>query len=315
MISRRLLAALVALPLLLGASGATAQVGSVDAAQPFLGVWELEDGSVVFRFMPDKVAILYRAAAFGHDFVNVYRVSYGEEGAELVRVGEALSASVGPDDAVQLDVGGIAMPLLRSPDLPEALVLQAYAIAVAAPVSNSRIAAIQAELAERVRRDQEVRSAGISGDADAQKRMLDVDADNTAYLRGLIQQVGWISAERYGAQAAADAFILVQHSLDLRLMLTVLPQIERGLPAGYGDAQDFALLYDRTRQHLAEPQRYGTQASQGADGAWAVYCLESPVMVDEYRSRLGLLPLAGYLAIMAEAYGVEEIAVEPDCPW
>ena len=65
---------------------AVAQETGNGASLPYLGVWQLEDASVVFRFMPDKVAVLYRKAAFGHDFVNVYRVSYGEDGARLVRV-------------------------------------------------------------------------------------------------------------------------------------------------------------------------------------------------------------------------------------
>lgn len=312
----RLLVALVGLVLLLSPRGAAAQVGSVDpAAQPYLGVWVMEDESVVFRFMPDKVAVLYREAAFGHDFVNVYRASYGEDGARLVRVGETLSASAGPGDAVRLEVGGIAVPLLRSPDLPESLVLQAYPIAVAPVLSAEEIEAIRAELAAREARDQSVRAEGLPGDSAAAEAMLMVDADNTAYLRGLIQRVGWISRKRFGPDAARAAFILVQHSGDLRLMLTALPQIERELPTGTGSPQDFALLYDRTMAHLAEAQRYGTQASQDADGSWAIRCLESEVMVDDFRARLGLPPLVGYLVILAEAYGVDEVSVEPACPW
>jgi hypothetical protein len=145
--------------------------------------------------------------------------------------------------------------------------------------------------------------------------MLRVDAENTAWLRGLIQRVGWIARDRFGAEAAGAAFILVQHSGDVRLMLTALPQIERELPTGSGNGQDYALLYDRTMTHLAEAQRYGTQASQDADGGWVVRCLEREPMVDDHRARLGLPPLGDYLSMLAEAYGVDGVGVEPACPW
>lgn len=292
-----------------------AQAEDGQAAEPYLGVWELEDGPIVVRFLPEKAAILFRAALFGQDVVNVYRVRYGAETAELIREGEMLTARAASSEAVTLELGGASLSLGRATDLPEALMLQAYPIAVAAVVSGEEIEAIRTELADRAARDQAVRSDVAPGDSAAAEAMVRVDAENTTWLRGLIQRVGWISRDRFGAEAARAAFMLVQHSGDVRLMLTALPQIERELPTGRGNGQDYALLYDRAMTHLAEAQRYGTQASQDADGSWAVRCLESDLMVDDYRGRLGLSPLSDYLSILAEAYGVDGVGVEPACPW
>ena len=295
----------------------------------------MEDGPIVVRFLPDKAAVLFGEALFGLDVVNVYRVRYDSGSVELIREGETLVARTGSGGAVSrgaepggaesggaesretvtLELGGVPLMLHRALDLPEALVLQAYPIAVAAVVSAEEVAAVRTQLAAREARDQAVRSGSSLGDSASAEAMVRVDAENTEYLRGLIQRVGWISSERFGAKAAGAAFALVQHSGDVRLMLTALPQVEMELLSGTGNAQEYALLYDRAMAHLAEPQRYGTQASQDAAGDWAVRCLESDLMVDDFRGRLGLPPLNQYLPLLAESYGVDGVEVEPACPW
>jgi hypothetical protein len=50
-----------------------------------------------------------------------------------------------------------------------------------------------------------------------------------------------------------------------------------------------------------KPQEYGTQAT-GRDGRYVARDLRDPGGVDERRARVGLGPLAGYLAQMTEHY-------------
>ncbi len=127
--------------------------------------------------------------------------------------------------------------------------------------------------------------------------MATVDADNTKYLIELVREVGWIDVERFGAPAAGNAFLIVQHSGNLPLMLAALPPIEKDVKAKRLDAQQYALLFDRVRVMLGERQRYGTQLGSNPQGELVVIPLESRERVDELRKELGLFPLGDYFKL------------------
>ncbi len=86
-----------------------------------------------------------------------------------------------------------------------------------------------------------------------------VTGENAAYLRALVLEVGWIDVQRFGYPTAVAAFLLVQHSLDLPLMLAAIPEVEKstGSQGLGGDA--YPLLVDRARLLQGERQLYGTQ--------------------------------------------------------
>jgi hypothetical protein len=91
------------------------------------------------------------------------------------------------------------------------------------------------------------------------------------------------------------AFVLVQHSGDIRLMRTVLDAVEKDLATTGSDGQQFAVLYDRTQLMLGRKQKFGTQIVGDGTGADVVAPLVEPNRVDEFRKQLGLPPLAEYL--------------------
>jgi len=132
-----------------------------------------------------------------------------------------------------------------------------------------------------------------------------VDADNTAWLVKEVRELGWIDAQRFGRSASNTAFLIVQHSGDLPLMLAALPEIEKDLKSGVGDPQDFALLYDRLQLRLGNKQRYGTQIGMNEKGEPIVLPLEDHAHVEKLRKDLGLFPLTQYLAIMKQQTGKE----------
>jgi len=162
------------------------------------------------------------------------------------------------------------------------------------------VAEIQGELARRRTVDQAVRR-----DRSRHEEMAGVDADNTAYLKGVVTDIGWIDVERFGQPAANAAFLLVQHSSDLPLMLAALPEIEKDVRAGKADAQNYALLYDRTQLMSGGKQRYGSQIRENDDGDLVVFKLEDPDRVDARRKELGLTPLEDYLALFGRAVKIE----------
>ena len=175
-----------------------------------------------------------------------------------------------------------------------------------------RVAAIQTELSQRRKRDQEVREGGLGSQPSEEdgKRMADVDSDNTAYLIELVADIGWIDSARFGPSAASAAFLIVQHSGHLPLMLAALPQIEKDIEAtGQGDA--YALLYDRIQLSLARKQRYGSQIGFGPEGMF-VGPLEDPEHVDERREKLGMQPLAEYLEFFQERNDGRPVQIRED---
>lgn len=157
-------------------------------------------------------------------------------------------------------------------------------------LEEAEVAAIREELARRHEQDQTVRKNHLR-----RREMPSVDADDTAYLRKLVADVGWIDAERFGRQAADTAFLIAQHSGDLPLMRAALPELEKDVRAGRLAAEDFALLYDRIQILGGGKQRYGTQIAENEAGESVVWRLEDPDRVDERRAAIGLGPLADYL--------------------
>jgi hypothetical protein len=168
------------------------------------------------------------------------------------------------------------------------------------PLAEAKTKEIQDELARRIVEDQAVRT-----DPARRGDMATVDADNTKYLRSLVVDQGWIDAKRFGRRTATNAFLIVQHSGDLRLMQGALPEIEKDMKAGIGDPQDYALLYDRLKLNLGERQRYGSQIGQNAKGEAVVLPLEDKSRVEEFRKAIGLFPLSQYLEIWKQQTGKE----------
>jgi hypothetical protein len=162
----------------------------------------------------------------------------------------------------------------------------------AKPVAAETLASIKAELQKRLRLDQAVRK-----DRKRHHEMQQVDADNTAWLRQVAVEHGWLDAQRFGTEAADAAFLLVQHSGDLPLMTAALPTIEGDVKAGRLHGQTFALLYDRLQLMQGGQQRYGTQVMKVDEkGDWVLRRLEDPDRVDERRKAMGLGPLKEYLS-------------------
>jgi hypothetical protein len=178
--------------------------------------------------------------------------------------------------------------------VPPELVLQPLKLGQPTELDATRIKEIADELLRRRETDQQVRK-----DPAKRKDMAKVDADNTAYLIKLVKEVGWIDADRFGAQASHAAFLIVQHSGDLPLMIAGLPAIEKDAKAKkLGDGQPYALLYDRLQLRLGRKQKYGTQIGESPKGELYVLPLVDPAKVEEYRKEIGVsISLREYLRI------------------
>jgi hypothetical protein len=191
--------------------------------------------------------------------------------------------------------------------VPKELDIQPLAFGEAKPVPVEQRKALQEEFKQREKLDQDVRK-----DPAKQADMGKVDADNTAFLKKTVQELGWIDAGRFGAQASNTAFLIVQHSGDMPLMLAALPAIEKDVKAKLVDGGAYALLYDRVKLNLGEKQRYGSQIARTASGEMVVLTLEDKAKVDQFRKEMGMTPLAQYLAFFKGQNGGKDVKFADD---
>jgi hypothetical protein len=263
---------------------------------PLEGAWEGKDENdqkVLRRFADGRLvrwsqgrAMVFRVVACG-----AAEITFKFQGQKL-----AIKYEV-HDDELTLIQGMSRSTSRRLKTVPEELLLRPVKLGPSTPVAADRLGQIQKELANRLQEDQRIREKLMDGlVGEVVEQMQKIDGDNTQYVKRLITELGWIDAGRFGREASTAAFMIVQHSGDLPLMLAALPEIEKDVQAGKADGQDFALLYDRTQLSLGNPQRYGSQIGQ-ANGKTVVLPVEDREKVDEYRKSMGMMPLTDYLKL------------------
>ena len=199
----------------------------------------------------------------------------------------------------------------RSFVLAVTLVLAVPALAAAQSTATpsmpvpARDEALRAALISRGREDQAVREVFLAGhhqDTTDLRRMSDVDADNTSFLKKVVAERGWPGKSMVGSDGAQAAFLIVQHSPDSAFQAKVLPLLEKGFAAGDVEGQHYALLADRVAVHRGQPQIYGTQASV-VQGRFVLDPIADSANVDARRAKVGMPPVAAYMRILDSVYG------------
>ena len=136
----------------------------------------------------------------------------------------------------------------------------------------------------------------------AWKEISPVDDANTAWLKTRLPADGWFRASRDGAQAAHDAWLIVQHSPDRVFQAQVLARMEPLAKIGEVNGSDYALLYDRVEMFAGRPQYYGSQY-RCENGHWTPSPIRDPATVEARRKAMGLSTTAENLARMTENGG------------
>lgn len=113
-----------------------------------------------------------------------------------------------------------------------------------------------------------------------------VDKHSTKRLKEIIKQIGWPTISKVGVKASDSAWLLVQHSPDLKFMKLCL-KLMKSAPKGEVKPANIAYLEDRVLTIEGKPQIYGTQF------LWSNNKLEAlPIKdaknVDKLRASVGL---------------------------
>ena len=169
---------------------------------------------------------------------------------------------------------------------------------------NMRDEALRAELREMFRVDQELRNKWIEEGDDQQlaSRVGEVDQQNTARMRQIVDAHGWPGKTLVGEDAAHAAWLLVQHAdADREFQKRCLELMAAAGPDEVRPS-DLALLVDRVRVGEHQPQVYGSQFWTDQDGVFGPRPIEDEALVDERRASVGLGTLDEYRKTMAGIY-------------
>lgn len=307
--SRSLLAFLL---LLFGCSGdLTANLAQDGLPQEWLGAWEergsRRDKELLLNIEPERI--------IQHDGTELtVRGVIRREGEVLVLRNQGLKVEwrVAQSGSALLvtDESGTFRSYQRLRRVPRELRLEPLHLARSRPLRPERIREIQAEIERRFRVEQAVLQA--TEPADRLAKFEPIRRENREYLQDLLSEVGWIDCERFGGKASVQAALMVKHTEDLRLMMTVLPEAEDDFRTA-GKGQTYAILYDALQLDLGLKQRYGTQVQEDASGQPFVLPLEDPTRVDDYLRELGLPSFEDYRAQISKAvFSGKPVQIRPE---
>jgi hypothetical protein len=132
-------------------------------------------------------------------------------------------------------------------------------------------------------------------------QMRQIDRENAAWLRSEVETNGWFTISQHGADAAEDAFLILQHAThDIEFMEMMVDPFNEMRLVGDVDPSHYALLYDRVATLTGGAQRYGTQWGCANGSAIQLGPIEDPEGVDDRRAEVGLGPMAAAVAALED---------------
>jgi len=162
--------------------------------------------------------------------------------------------------------------------------------------------ALREELLKRMNEDQRIRMAAKPGLLEWKKmrEWRKIDADNTAFMKTVIEKYGWPGKSMVRDDGAVAAWLLVQHAdADVAFQKQCLELLKKAVQQAEASADHLAYLTDRVLVADGKPQRYGTQFHT-VNGEQRPLPIEDEANVDARRKDVGLPPMAEYVEQMRE---------------
>jgi hypothetical protein len=170
---------------------------------------------------------------------------------------------------------------------------------------------IREEILARAKKEQELRFAlikpgGFNPTPEEQRKLIEVDTDNRTWLKGIIEKRGWPGKTLVGVDGSHMAWLMIQHAdADLPFQKKCLDLLKAAVKQDEAAGVDLAYLTDRVRSAEGKKQLYGTQLDQ-KDGKFVPKPVEDEANLDARRKKLGMQPIAEYLALATKMYKLNE---------
>lgn len=160
--------------------------------------------------------------------------------------------------------------------------------------------ALRIELDDRFTRDQVARNASLAAghNVPLARRVLEIDAENVAWLFRVVQRNGFPTAAQVGEEGVRHAWLLAQHAdRQPTFQAALLPVLEQRHADGDLDGVSLSRFTDRVLLAQHRPQRYGTQFpwETWATSNFGLPDAASLDVIDANRRALGIMPLADYV--------------------
>jgi hypothetical protein len=124
-------------------------------------------------------------------------------------------------------------------------------------------------------------------------RMREVHERNAERLGAIMESHGWPSGSLVGEEAAAAAWLVLQHAIgNPSLQRRGLALMKKVTATGGVSPIHVAMLEDRIRSNEGKGQCYGTQFDWDENGLLSPLPIEDQGNVDKRRAEIGLAPLA-----------------------
>tara|TARA_Y100000310_G_scaffold50147_1_gene46249 strand:- start:84 stop:614 length:531 start_codon:yes stop_codon:yes gene_type:complete len=162
--------------------------------------------------------------------------------------------------------------------------------------SERQLAIIASEIQQMAREDQEARTAGIP------EKTGEVDDHNKVKLEEIIDRIGWPTKSKVGAEAAHDAWLLVQHADQDPAFQRRCLKLMSDEKEGEIEKEDIAYLDDRIRVGEGQPQLYGTQWRVDEDKGYIPEDIQDPDNLDKRRAEMGMEAFSEWSEAMQKWY-------------
>jgi hypothetical protein len=133
-----------------------------------------------------------------------------------------------------------------------------------------------------------------------------VDHRNLETVISLIEKCGMPTLEEVDNSHMLAIWLVFQHASST-YRKKYFPLLEDAAERGDLDHTQIAMMKDRMLMEEGKPQVYGTQVIKDTtSGAWILYKLEEPELVNKRRAEIGFGPLEEYLRRWDIEFGVEQ---------
>ena len=150
---------------------------------------------------------------------------------------------------------------------------------------------IELKIADLKLRDELVRSGQLFEGYN--EEMESLHNKNAEALNEIIEQIGYPTISKIGAEANEAAWLVIQHSIGKpEFMKKCAALLEKAVTDEQADAKHLAYLTDRIAVLEGKPQLYGTQFDWDANGELSASPLDDFEKVNQRRKTLGLNSLA-----------------------